>query len=67
MKLFKILIFELLLLFASVLIFRSLWTILDGITIMNHDAAHAVSLVIGIVITIISLIKLNKMLDDKKN
>jgi hypothetical protein len=66
MKLFKILIFELLLIFASVLIFRSLWTIFDGITIMNHDAAHVISLVIGIVITIISLIKLNQMLDDKK-
>lgn len=66
MKLFKILIFELLLLFASVLIFRSLWTIFDGIAIMNHNVAHAISFVIGIVVTIISLIKLNKMLEDKK-
>lgn len=66
MKLLKILIFELLLIFASVLIFRSLWTIFDGFTIMNHNAAHAISLVIGIVITIISLIQLNNMLDDKR-
>jgi len=38
----------------------------DKIAIMNHDVAHAISLIIGVAITIISLFGLNKILDDKK-
>lgn len=56
MRLVKIIIGELVVLAASVLIFRSLWTMLD----QYFGYAHLeIMLVIGIVVTILGLIVLN--------
>ena len=66
MRLYKIIIYELLLVFSSVLIFRSIWTIFDRITWMNQDIGIIGSLIVGIIITLVSLIRLNKIIDGKK-
>jgi len=66
MKLKSILFYELILILSSVFIFRGLWVLLDRIPFMHHDGAQYLSVVIGITLTIISLIKLNKLLDHKK-
>jgi hypothetical protein len=66
MRLYKIIIYEFLLIFASVLIFRSLWMISDRISWMNHDFGILGSLIVGIIITLISLIRLNKIIDEKR-
>ncbi len=65
MKLFTTLIYELLLIFASTLIFWGLWTILDKVSFMKTDLGIFSSLAAGILITIFVLIKLNKLLGDK--
>jgi hypothetical protein len=67
MKLYKIIIYEFLLIFASVLIFRSLWMISDRISWMNQDLGIMGSLIVGILITLISLMRLNKIIDEKKD
>ena len=66
MRLYKILIYEFLLVFTSVLLFRSLWMIFDRIPWMNQDIGILGSLIVGIIITLISLIRLNKIIDEKK-
>ena len=65
MRIFKIIIYEFLLIFSSVLIFRSLWMISDRISWMNHDFGILGSLIVGIIITLFSLIGLNKNIDKK--
>lgn len=62
MKLYKILLYELMLIFASVFIFRSLWMIYDQITWMNQEAGIIVSLIAGVIMTLIALVKLNKII-----
>ena len=66
MRLYKIIIYEFLLVFASVLIFRSLWMIFDRISWMNQDSGIMGSLIVGIIITLISIMRLNKIIDEKK-
>ena len=66
MRLYKIIIYEFLLVFTSVLIFRSLWMIFDRIPWMNQDIGIIGSLIVGIIITLISLMRLNKIIDKKK-
>ena len=66
MRLYKILIYEFLLVFTSVLIFRSLWMIFDRIPWMNQDIGIIGSLIVGIIITLISLMRLNKIIDENK-
>jgi len=66
MRLYKIIIYEFLLILTSVLIFRSLWMIFDRIPWMNQDIGILGSLIVGIIITLISLIRLNKIIDEKK-
>lgn len=66
MRLYKIIIYELFLIFASVLIFRSLWMIFDSISWMNRDLGIIGSLILGLLITLIALIRLNKIIDEKK-
>ncbi|MGD6934584.1 MAG: hypothetical protein ACQCN5_10300 [Candidatus Bathyarchaeia archaeon] len=56
MRLIKIIVGELVVLAASVLVFRSLWTMLD----QYFGYAHLeIMLVIGIVVTVLGLILLN--------
>lgn len=66
MRLYKIIIYEFLLVFSSVLLFMSLWMIFDKIPWMNQDIGILGSLIVGIIITLISLIRLNKIIDEKK-
>jgi high-affinity nickel permease len=66
MRLLKIAIYEFLLVFASVAIFRSLWMIADRIPWMNQDSGILGSLIAGIIITVISLIRLNTIIDEKR-
>ena len=68
MRLYKIIIYEFLLVFTSVLLFRSLWMIFDRIPWMNQDKDIGIiwSLIVGIIITLISLMRLNKIIDKKK-
>lgn len=57
MKLSRVLIGEGILLFASILIFRSVWTILDQLL----GYSHLVELLLcGIVLTVVGLVLLNK-------
>lgn len=67
MRLYKIIFHELLLILTSVLIFRSLWMIFDRISWMNQDIGIIGSLIVGIIITLLSLMILNKILDEKKD
>ena len=66
MRLYKIIIYEFLLVFTSVLLFRSLWMIFDRIPWMNQDIGIIGSLIVGIIITLVSLMRLNKIIDEKK-
>jgi hypothetical protein len=66
MRLYKIIIYEFLLVFSSVLIFRSLWMIFDRISWMNQDSGIMGFLIVGIIITLISIMRLNKIIDEKK-
>ncbi len=60
MKLNEVIIYEMLILIASVLIFRSLWTILDGIEFMSTQAGIWLSLIAGVAITVIVTVKIKK-------
>ncbi|MBN2402576.1 MAG: hypothetical protein JXN64_09250 [Spirochaetes bacterium] len=66
MKPYKIVFFEFLLIFASVLIFRSFWMILDSIDVMNNESVIWLSLIAGVLITLLSFLMLNKYVDSKK-
>jgi hypothetical protein len=65
MRSYKIIICEFLLIFSSVLIFRSLWMFLDRIAFMNFDAGIWASLLVGVFITLMALLMLNKYVDEK--
>lgn len=61
MKNFKNICFELILIFAAVLVFRSLWTIMDRIQFFNETYVHIILLVVGIVLSIFAVYKLIKV------
>jgi hypothetical protein len=67
MRIFKIILYEFLLIFTSVLIFRSLWMMLDRVSWMNQDSGIIGSFIVGVIITVISLVKLNTILNKKKD
>jgi hypothetical protein len=46
---------EIILILASVLIFRSTWTLLDMSPIMNEQSSLIISLIFGIIVTIWAL------------
>lgn len=47
-KKYRHIFYELILLFASVFVFRSLWTLMDSVEFFSHPAVHVILLVIGI-------------------
>jgi len=47
----KLVAVEIILIFASVLIFRGLWMLLDRIPLMNGNPALLVSLVLGVAVS----------------
>jgi multisubunit Na+/H+ antiporter MnhB subunit len=67
MKKYRFIFWELLLVFASVLIFRSLWMIFDKLSWMNESSGILGSLLLGIILTFFSLIALNEMISVKKD
>lgn len=56
----KIILIELLLLVSSVLVFRSLWTWLDKIQWLHSDWGLSLSLLVGLIGTVIAIRFLNK-------
>ena len=55
---------EIILLLASVFVFRGLWTLLDKVEWMTSTTALIRSLVIGVVLTVIAFWRLNRNLGD---
>lgn len=66
MKPYKPIFYELLLIFASVLIFRSSWMLLDRIMFMNLEYGIWASLILGVLVAFLSFWMLNKHLDERK-
>jgi hypothetical protein len=60
----RLIAWEIVLLVASVFVFRGLWTLLDKIEWMSSTSALIRSLVIGIVLTVIAFWRLNRNLGD---
>jgi hypothetical protein len=55
---------EIVLLLASVFVFRGLWTLLDKVEWMSSTSSLIQSLVIGIVLSVIAFWRLNRDLGD---
>ena len=60
----RLIAWEIVLLVASVFVFRGLWTLLDKIEWMSNTSALIRSLVIGVVLTVIAFWQLNRNLED---
>ena len=60
----RLIAWEIVLLVASVFVFRGLWTLLDKIEWMSSTSALIRSLVIGVVLTVIAFWQLNRNLKD---
>jgi len=60
MRLLKIVLWEFLLIFASVLVFRSMWMLLDRIPEMKNEFGLWVSLILGMVTALIAILMINK-------
>lgn len=58
MKKYKHVILELILIFSGVLVFRSLWTIMDSIQLLNEIYVHIILLIVGVVLSIFTVNKL---------
>jgi len=61
----RIACWETVLLLGSIPVFRSVWTLFDSIEFMNRHAGILLSLAIGLVLCVVSLLALNRA--DKKN
>ena len=57
---------EIVLLLASVFVFRGLWTLLDEMEWMSSTSALIQSLVIGVALSVIAFWRLNRNLSDLK-
>jgi len=66
MRLFKIVLWEFLLIFASVLVFRSIWMLLDRIPEMKNEFGLWASLILGTVIVFIAILMINKYSEKNK-
>jgi len=62
---FRIVLWEFLLLIASILVFRSVWTLLDRIPEMNSESGIWASLIAGIVVTFTAILMINKCAEHK--
>jgi len=60
MRTLKVVVWEFLLLLASVLVFRSIWTLLDRIPAMTSDFGLWASLIVGTIVTFIAIFMINK-------
>ena len=66
MGMLKIVLWEFLVLVASVLVFRSFWTLLDGIPEMNNEFAIWSSLILGAVVALTAIFMVNKYAEKQK-
>jgi len=62
----KIVFWEFLLIFASVLVFRSIWMLLDRIPEMKNEFGLWASLILGTVTALIAILMINKYLEKNK-
>lgn len=53
-------VWELILLFASILVFRSVWLLLDGMSWATEKNGLLILLVVGFVFTVVALKAINK-------
>ena len=60
----RLVAWEIVLLLASVFVFRGLWTLLDKVEWMSSTSALIRSLVIGVVLSVIAFWRLNRNLGD---
>ena len=60
MRQLKLVFWEFLLLLASVLVFRGVWTLLDGVSAMASDFALWASLIVGAIVTFMAIFMINK-------
>lgn len=67
MRVSKQVFWELALVLASILIFRSAWTLLDRLTIMNLESGLWASLILGLVVALVSLLALNECILKQKS
>jgi len=58
MKKVKHIILELVLIFSGVFVFRSLWTLMDSISLLNEIYVHIIFLIVGIFLSIVAIHKL---------
>jgi len=65
MRLSKIVVWEFLLVIASVLVFRSIWTLLDRIPEMNSESGIWASLIVGSSVTFLAIYMVNKCAERK--
>jgi len=63
MSTIKIVVWEFLLLLASILVFRSVWTLLDRIPAMTSDFGLWASLILGAIVTFIAIFMINKCVE----
>jgi hypothetical protein len=48
----RIVFLELVLIFSGVLVFRSLWTLMDDIPVLNETGVHIILLVLGVILSV---------------
>jgi hypothetical protein len=60
----RLIAWEIILLLASVFVFRGLWTLLDKVEWMTSTNALIRSLLIGVVLTVVAFWRLNRNLGD---
>ena len=58
MKKVKHIILELVLIFSGVFVFRSLWTLMDSISLLNEIYVHIALLIVGTFLSIVAIHKL---------
>ncbi len=59
MRMLRVVVWEFLLLFASILVFRSVWTFLDKIPFLETEFGLLASLIFGMIIALISIFMIN--------
>ena len=60
MRKLKIVVWEFLLLFASILVFRSVWTFLDRIPAMQSEIGLLSLLFLGLLVALVAVFMINK-------
>ncbi len=64
MRTLKIVIWEFLLLLASILVFRSVWTLLDRIPVLSSDFGLWASLILGAIVAFAAIFMINRCAEE---